>query len=351
MFHIYMDNETYLTPKNANKYTCEKCDFNCSNQCDWNRHLATRKHNMKHNETYFTLKNANKYNCEKCDFNCSKQCDWNRHLVTRKHNMKHNEIYLTPKNDNKYNCEKCDIIFKSRTTLYRHKKKCSVIKEKNTEQPTTEVNELFTQKMVETVMSHNTEFMTMFMNKMMETMPQLGNNNHNINSNNNTNNFNIQMFLNEHCKNAMNLTDFIQSLPITNKTYDDTIENGLTKTITNMMVNGLNDLDILERPIHCTDTKRKTIYVKESDKWERDNELIKILNGITEIVFKQRTMIKKWQEANEGWETIEKIQLKLTRLISNLMTSIEDDERETNKIIRSISNKVYLDNDTKKIYV
>ena len=68
----------------------------------------------------------------------------------------------------------------------------------------------------------------------------------------------------------MNLTDFIESLPITNKTYDNTIKNGLTNTITNMMVDGLNELDILERPIHCTDTKRKTIYVKENDVWEKD---------------------------------------------------------------------------------
>jgi len=270
--------------------------------------------------------------------------------MTRKHENASMGLTMT----GKYICD-CGNTYNHRQSLYKHKNNCSIVQNKNTEhiiQPTTEVNELFTQKMIETVMSHNNEFVTMFMNKMMETMPQLGNNSHNINSNNNnTNNFNIQMFLNEHCKDAMNLTDFIQSLPITNKTYDDTIENGLTKTITNMMVNGLNELDILKRPIHCTDTKRKTLYVKESDIWERDNELIKILNGITEIAFKQRTMIKKWQEANEGWETIEKIQLKLTRLISNLMTSIEDDEKETNKIIRSISNKVYLDNDTKKSYV
>ena len=79
---------------------------------------------------------------------------------------------------------------------------------------------------------------------MLEIMPQLGNTTNNNTNSHNTNTFNINMFLNEHCKNAMNLTDFIQSLPITNETYDETIENGLTKTITNMMVNGLNDLDI-----------------------------------------------------------------------------------------------------------
>jgi hypothetical protein len=138
------------------------------------------------------------------------------------------------------------------------------------------------------------------MEKMIEMMPNMGvNNSHNTNSNNTTNNqFNIQMFLNDHCKNAMNLTDFIQSLPITNETYDSTIENGLTKTITNMMVNGLNELDILERPIHCTDASRKTLYVKDSDKWEKDNELLYILKGIRQLSLKQRTLISKWKEAN-----------------------------------------------------
>jgi hypothetical protein len=188
------------------------------------------------------------------------------------------------------------------------------------------------------------------MDKMIEMMPNIGNNSHN-NSNNTINNqFNIQMFLNDHCKNAMNLTDFIQSLPITSETYDSTIENGLTKTITNMMVNGLSELDILERPIHCTDASRKTLYVKDSDKWEKDNELLYILKGIKELSLKQRTLISKWREVNEGWQTDENLQSKMTNLVFNSMTQIESDEKETGKIIRSISKNVYLDNEIKNSY-
>ena len=109
------------------------------------------------------------------------------------------------------------------------------------------------------MLSQNQDFMKDVVGDLIKVMPNIGNTtNNNTNSHNTTNNqFNIQMFLNEHCKNAMNLTDFVQSLPITSETYDSTIENGLTKTITNMMVNGLNELDILERPIHCTDASRK----------------------------------------------------------------------------------------------
>ena len=188
--------------------------------------------------------------------------------------------------------------------------------------------------------------------KLTEVMPQLGNQVHNTNSHNTTNNqFNIQMFLNEHCKNAMNLTDFIQSLPITAETYDSTIENGLTKTMTNMLLNGLNELDIVDRPIHCTDASRKTLYVKDDDIWEKDNELLHMLKGIRDLSLKQRTLIKRWQDVNNGWATDENLQSRMTKLIGNSMTAIENDERETGKIIRSISKNVYLDKDTKDEYL
>jgi hypothetical protein len=191
------------------------------------------------------------------------------------------------------------------------------------------------------------------MEKMMEIMPKLGNNSHNNITNNNTTNnqFNIQMFLNEHCKNAMNLSDFIDSLPITAETYDHTIQNGLTKTITNMITNGLNKLDILERPIHCTDATRKTLYVKEANNWEKDTELLRILLGIRNLARKQRTMINEWKDVNEGWEKDDNIQTKLTTLICHSMTDIENDQKETSKIIRLISKNVYLDNETKQQYL
>jgi hypothetical protein len=192
------------------------------------------------------------------------------------------------------------------------------------------------------------------MEKMMEIIPSIGNtiNTYNTNTNsNNTQTFNIQMFLNEHCKNAMNLTDFIETLPITAATYDNTIENGLTKTITNMITNGLSKLDILERPIHCTDATRKTLYVKEANIWEKDTELLKVVSGITNLIRKKRTLISKWKEANDGWDTIERKQIKFTELVCNLMTDIEYDEKETGKIVRSISRTVYLDSEDKKKYI
>ena len=319
---------------------------------------------MKQSETILMPKNAKKFYCEKCHFTCSKESNWIKHTMTLKHNNETNETNLEQKKNikcqKKYECEFCENTFNSRTTLWRHKKICSIIQKEETATnntiSTTDIDidkELLmkmllkNQDIMEGILFKNSDVM----NKMLEVMPQIGNTT-NTNSHNTTNNqFNINMFLNEHCKNAMNLTDFIESLPITNKTYDDTIENGLTKTITNMMVNGLKELDILDRPIHCTDTKRKTLYVKEADIWEKDKELNKLLASIQQIASKQRMLINKWQEANEGWETEENIQTKLTTLIFNIMSDIENNEKETKKIISAIGNKVYLDEEIKNNYL
>jgi len=320
---------------------------------------------MTKNPNNKTPKNAKKLICETCDFKCNKQSDYNRHLITHKHKILINPNIATPKTPIYYECE-CGKKYKHSSSLSAHKKKCillqkdkedlvkeeDLIKEEDIQYvSSSEINKdillmlLKKQDFMEELVFKNQEFM----NKMMEVMPQIGNITNNNNCHNKT--FNINMFLNEHCKNAMNLTDFIESLPITDKTYDNTIKNGLTNTITTMMVDGLNELDILERPIHCTDTKRKTMYVKENDVWEKDKELIKTLTGIKKTALNNRMKLNKWQDVNDGWMVRENIQMKYLSLVSNVMTIIEDEDKEINKIINAIGKKVYLDEDTKKEYL
>ena len=247
-----------------------------------------------------------------------------------------------------FKCE-CGKEYKARNSLWYHKKRCLMYQEENTQTicKKEDLDVIDKEFLIKMLLSNQDILKTAF-----ENMPKMGGNQANNNNNSfNNQTFNIQMFLNEHCKNAMNLTDFIDTLPITNETYDHTAENGLTKTIANMVVNGLNNLDITDRPIHCTDSSRKILYVKEADKWEKDNELLLVLQGIRTIALKQRTMINKWKDANKGWEGNENLQNKLTSLVFNSMTDIENDEKETNKIIKAISKKVYLDNEVKKNYL
>jgi hypothetical protein len=297
-----------------------------------------------------------KFFCEKCDYKCNKQSEFSKHISTRKHNFLQNPILKETDTSKSHIC-KCGKVYKHSSTLYAHKKKCSVIQGEKEEKTTTEipttnnyVDKEFMVKMFKEMFTQNKDVI----NKMMEIIPLIGPNNSNNNntiSNTTNNQFNIQMFLNEHCKNAMNLTDFIDTLPITAETYDNTIQNGLTKSMTNMLVNGLSQLDILKRPIHCTDASRKTLYVKDEDTWEKDTELQRLLLGITALAQKQRTNIDIWQEVNEGWKTNENIQTKFTELIFNTMDDVENNEKETGKIIRAISKNVYLDNEVKNQYI
>jgi len=323
---------------------------------------------MKQSETNFTPKNAIFFECIPCSFVCSKKSDYNRHISTRKHknetyetNMKQ---YFVAKNAKKHQntpliheCEYCANIFKSRTTLWRHRKICNVTdksmvnnQQETTKQETTkQENQNDFKEIVLMLLKENKEFQKTF----VEMMPHVkGNTEHSYNNTNshNTNNFNIQMFLNEKCKNAMNITDFIDSLPVTAETFDNTIENGLTKSITTMITNGLNNMDVLERPIHCTDVNRKTLYVKDNDAWEKDNEMKHLLDGIKDLSIKQRVNISKWHDANEGWETNANLQTRLSTLVFHTMEDIENNDKEIGKIIRAVSKNTYLTQDMKNMY-
>jgi len=300
-----------------------------------------------------------KYYCNLCNYKCNKNSEYTKHISTNKHKILQNPTSIPIHCVKKmYSCI-CGKVYKHSSTLYHHKKKCSINQDKSStniivnDEPSEKNTTGFEidKELLIKMLLKNQEVME----KMMEIMPTIGSNNHitnNTNSNNTTNNqFNIQMFLNDRCKNAMNLTEFIDTLPITPETYDSTIDNGLTKTITNMITNGLSQLDILERPIHCTDASRKTLYVKEDNIWEKDNELVKILLGIRQIASKQRTLINKWKDVNAGWDTNDRMQSRFTSLICNSITDIENEEKETNKIIRSISKTVYLNNEIKNQYL
>jgi hypothetical protein len=349
-----------LQDENKQSLYCNVCNVYFSSTHAQHVHNQSNKHakTIEKNSDIIIANKAKQYNCIKCDFVCSKQSDWSRHVMTIKHQhgdkMVTNGDNLTPNNANYVYICGCGSAYKYRQGLSRHKKICSghqgnTVIQNNLIQNTSTVsnvinssNEIDKELLIKLLLKNQD-----VMEKMMEIMPSIGNHSHNTTNSHNTQNFNIQMFLNEQCKNAMNLTDFIDTLPITAETYDNTIENGLTKTITTMITNGLSQLDILERPIHCTDATRKTIYVKEANIWEKDTELLKLLFGIKNLARKQRTMISKWKDVNDGWEDDDNIQTKLTTLICHSMTDIENDEKETGKIIRAIGKTTYLSNQIK----
>jgi hypothetical protein len=210
---------------------------------------------MKQNETNLTPKNAKIFHCEKCNFTSCKQSEYVRHLSTRKHKMKQNETNLTPKNAVDYFCKFCEKKFNSRTTLWRHNKKC---------------DGSVSQELVTT--ANNSEICKQMLPLMKEMMTEIAPILQPHNTTNNNQNFNINIFLNEQCKDAMNISDFIESIQLSIEDMTKIGTEGQTKGMSNILIDKLNSLDVVKRPMHCSDIKKETIYIKDEDQWQMENK-------------------------------------------------------------------------------
>jgi len=307
---------------------------------------------------------AQEFYCEKCDYKCYKKSDYNKHLKTNKHNATkcYNDATI-----NSYNCI-CGKHYKHTSSFFRHKKICKINKEKeenmdrekgemiNQEQEENVINQEKDEKVINQeedvdykqllfkMMEQNHELQQTILGQQQtikEMIPSIGNNN-----NNTTNNqFNIQLFLNEDCKDALNIKDFVNSLELSIKDLTDTGRLGYVDGISRIFVNALNDMDVRERPIHCTDLKRETVYIKDEDKWEKDQEEnSKLKKTIRAIENKNIKMIPKWQEENPNYkqmgtnESEEFMQLSITALGGN-----EEKTKQEKKIVKNVLKEVMID--------
>ena len=200
---------------------------------------------MKQNET----KNMQKYSCELCHYSCCKKSLWTQHINTKKHQMKQNETknmlfsdkkHISMTQDAHLTCCHCAKKFNSRTTLWRHKKKCEPIIQANDDNP-----------LILALLNEN--------KKLLEAVKELSSK---VGNNNNNNHYNTQVFLNDKCKDALNINDFINSLKISVEDLNITKEKGIIEGISSMVLAALKQLDIYHRPFHCTDLKRDVLYIK-----------------------------------------------------------------------------------------
>lgn len=339
-------------PKNADNIDNTVYDDTCiQTQTICNTNMLpthTNGYNMVTNGYMSPTPKSNTLYCAKCNFTCNKESNWKLHLNTRKHNNNNNNNNNSSMS--KYICD-CGKTYKHRQGLSRHKKTCEVTYSTTTPHTTNtiikETDPVIMEKMIAMftqVLTQNQDFMQNVIGKVQ------GINTNSYNNNNNTNQFNIQMFLNEHCKNAMNISDFIKSLPITAQHYENTKDKGLADTLTNIVVDGLNNLDIVERPIHCTDKKRKVMYVKDDDKWEKDKENNLILKNLKDLSVLHGKNLDIWQEKNPNYETVEKLQIEFTNIIGELYTNIFKERKHINKFINTLGNSTYLDDNMKEQY-
>jgi hypothetical protein len=294
--------------------------------------------------TMMTPKNPDIFVCEKCDFVCSKKRDYERHLLTRKHK---NNDKKAPKSPQKYDCV-CGKSFKYRQGLYVHKKSCNL--DKNSESITNVIINTYDKKtdqqidsktdkelkdLVKDLIKQNGELVK----TINDIVPKIGNTN-NITNNNH---FNLNVFLNEKCKDALNINDFIESLKITLEDLDFSSKNGMVRGISNLMIKGLKELDIHKRPIHCTDSKRDTMYIKDKEKWEKDDNHSKIRNTIIKVANKERNSLYLWVEKNPNWFDSEATQIEYLTIMRNICEPVENEDKNEKKIIKNIGREILID--------
>jgi hypothetical protein len=249
--------------------------------------------------------NADKFNCEHCDFKCCKQSDWDRHILTRKHQNRTNTNQNNA--DKSYVCKKCDKSYKARNSLWYHENKCSV-KPISVET----INEGLlnficeqTKAMAE-IRTQNTELQkqnTELVSKTLELCKPVNNNNTTINqTNNNNQRFNINLFLNEQCKDAINFSDFVKNIQISYEDLENNAQLGFVNGISKIFLDNLKQLDVAERPIHCTDVKRETMYIKDENTWTKQSDDEKLQKAIQTVSYRSMGKLAEWKQENPDYK-------------------------------------------------
>ena len=294
--------EVFLSPKIPKIFDCKNCHYYTNNKKDYDKHLLTSKHNK----------------------------------MTNGSNMEEMEVEKIPK----YACE-CSKTFKTHGGLWKHKKKCdnhNIVTETNMVS-SNQIDEV--KSLMNYLMKENSELKHMMM-KVIETGT------HNTTTNSHNKAFNLNFFLNETCKDAMNITEFVESIKLQLSDLEKVGELGYVEGISNIIVKNLKNLDITQRPVHCTDKKRETMYIKDENKWEKDEEQKKMHKIVRKVTDKNARMLPKFKEAHPDCT-------KSTSLYSDQYNKIiieamggrgDNDFEKEEKIIRLVSKEVLVEKTT-----
>jgi hypothetical protein len=283
-----------------------------------------------------TSKTSQKYfYCEKCNYKCFKKFNWDRHLMTSKHK---NELQGNNKKEHKeqkeqeegLTCEYCNKLYKNRSGLWKHKQSetCSNINQKPND------NNNKNDKLIEYLLRENKEIKDLILEIVKNGITNTTNNTTHTNSHNKA--FNLNFFLNETCKNAMNITDFVDSIKLQLTDFMNVGEVGFVEGISNIIVKNLNSLDETSRPIHCTDQKRETFYLKDENIWEKDDDDKKrIKQMIKSIAYKNEKLMKTYKETYPDYNDSDSHR---SDQYSKIMIEAMDCKEESReKIIKNIS--------------
>lgn len=289
--------------------------------------------------------------CEVCDYSTSRKSQYDRHILTPKHvnaiNAAEDAIKSSEKVPLGHACD-CGNSYNHYASLWRHRKNCTFQKEQKEKVLTTDAsNNTISNEILLEFMKKDTEFKAVLMEAFKNGIGNTTNNN--TNSHNKIKNkFNMNFFLNEQCKDAMNIMDFVNTMKLQLSDLERVGELGYVKGISHIVVNKLKDLDVHKRPIHCSDLKRETMYVKDEDIWEKETEnKEKISKMITRVAHKNQIQIKEWQQENPEYKDSESVKSeKYLKIVGESMNGLTNDNESsgyTNKIIKNIAKEVVIE--------
>ena len=322
-----------LGQNKTQKFYCKKCDYTCFKKKHWLQHIKTIKHNANKMLINANSKKDTKICCKYCNKKYKHISSLSRHQkICKKAPSQLVKISqkLAKISHSTLICE-CGKTYKHASSLSKHRKQClylqSLEEEIEIEEDIVPTNNV--EQLLKNILKENKE--------LKEQMKKMQINNTYTTNNNTTHNnqkFSINVFLNEKCKNAMSLNDFVDNIQLSLKDLEFTNKHGFVEGVSNIFIKNLNDMDVTERPIHCSDQKRLQFYVKKDDKWEKDKKNEEIDKSIEKIGNKQIKKISDWTAANPGYETNPKKLNEYYSLVRKIMgVNFEKNLRKVKKII------------------
>ena len=332
----------FLGPKSSKKYICNFCDYFTDKKSQYERHVLTLKHkrltdtyqkSSVGSTSYFMCNCGKEYKHKQSLFTHKKKCNFiNENIVIGISNENNNEIIVNSDINTNINNEN------SNTNTNINNDNSNIINKNYNDEENISYKDMFLK-----VMNENKEMRNIILEQqkqMSVLIPKIGNiTNNTTNNTTNNQNVNIQVFLNEQCKDAINMSDFIKSIEVTLKQLDFTKTNGLANGISKTILENMSKLSIYERPLHCTDIKRETLYIKEDNEWSKDQSKEKIKQAIKKASSKNYNALQEWKSQNPDFIENDAKQDYFAKTISEIGKSTNNID---NKIIKNICKEIYI---------
>ena len=332
--------ELILAKKKYEKYECKKCNYITNHKQNFEKHLLTRKHKMELNGTILANKSMSPVFCETCCIYVTDNYAFEKHKTTKRHQK---SISLANKSMSPlFVCDICNKQYKHASGLWKHKNtvhQYSDIISKDSAQVPTE------KELIKMVMEENAKLCAEMQSQnakhhaeMQALIPHVGNNN----TTNNNKKFNINIFLNETCKDAINMKDFIKNIQVTLKDVMHAAENGVLSSSRNLVLQGLQDMEITTRPIHCTDVKRNTMYIKDKGAWNKDQDNEELKKTMQCVSTKHVKAIKEWEAEHPNYMASDKGQQEYIKIVQKITQSVVQSKRDMQSTIKNVAEETHL---------